>query len=196
MPGETGTGKETIADCVFDVSDPVATRCARINCAGLEGQTQNTCLADQGQMRSRAETKAESKALTAGIPLELVQKVTGHKTAEVVLKHYFQPGRQYFGNTLRAVMPKLLPAQYAPESSSVAKTSLEEPKTIYEIAPSPASLARQAIALVEQMNTRNWKSKREEALPLMQQAARWLECNILHEPDVISGPLQKEATNG
>jgi hypothetical protein len=32
-------------------------------------------------------------ALTAGVPLELVQKVTGHKTTDSVLKHYFQPGR-------------------------------------------------------------------------------------------------------
>ena len=35
-------------------------------------------------------------ALTAGVPVELVQKVTGHKTVEVVLKHYFQPGREGF----------------------------------------------------------------------------------------------------
>ena len=35
-------------------------------------------------------------ALTAGVPLELVQKVTGHKTTDIVLKHYFQPGREAF----------------------------------------------------------------------------------------------------
>jgi len=47
-------------------------------------------------------------ALTAGVPLELVQKVTGHKTTEIVLKHYFQPGREAFRSALNAVMPKLL----------------------------------------------------------------------------------------
>jgi len=47
-------------------------------------------------------------ALTAGVPLELVQKVTGHQTAEIVLKHYFQPGREAFRQTLEAAMPKLL----------------------------------------------------------------------------------------
>jgi integrase len=47
-------------------------------------------------------------ALTAGVPLELVQKVTGHKTAEIVLKHYFQPGREEFRRTLQMAMPKLL----------------------------------------------------------------------------------------
>ena len=47
-------------------------------------------------------------ALTAGVPLELVQKVSGHKTAEVVLKHYYQPGREEFRRALRSAMPKLL----------------------------------------------------------------------------------------
>jgi integrase len=47
-------------------------------------------------------------ALTAGVPLELVQKVTGHKTTDIVLKHYFQPGREAFRKALHAAMPKLL----------------------------------------------------------------------------------------
>ena len=47
-------------------------------------------------------------ALTAGVPLELVQKVTGHKTTDIVLKHYFQPGREAFRSALNAAMPKLL----------------------------------------------------------------------------------------
>jgi len=47
-------------------------------------------------------------ALTAGVPLELVQKVTGHKTVDVVLKHYYQPGREEFRRALQSAMPKLL----------------------------------------------------------------------------------------
>lgn len=47
-------------------------------------------------------------ALTAGVPLELVQKVTGHKTVDVVLKHYYQPGREEFRRALHSAMPKLL----------------------------------------------------------------------------------------
>jgi hypothetical protein len=46
--------------------------------------------------------------LTAGVLLELVQKVTGHKTTDIVLKHYFQPGREAFRQALHAAMPKLL----------------------------------------------------------------------------------------
>jgi integrase len=47
-------------------------------------------------------------ALTAGVPLELVQKVTGHKTTDIVLRHYFQPGREDFRRALQSAMPKLL----------------------------------------------------------------------------------------
>lgn len=47
-------------------------------------------------------------ALTAGVPLELVQKVTGHKTTEIVFKHYFQPRREEFRKALESAMPHLL----------------------------------------------------------------------------------------
>lgn len=47
-------------------------------------------------------------ALIAGVPLELVQKVTGHQTTNIVLKHYFQPGREDFRRALQSAMPALL----------------------------------------------------------------------------------------
>lgn len=47
-------------------------------------------------------------ALTAGVPLELVQKVTGHKTTDIVFKHYFQPGKEDFRQALQSAMPHLL----------------------------------------------------------------------------------------
>jgi hypothetical protein len=40
------------------------------------------------------------------VPLELVQKVTGHKTTDIV--RYFQPGRGGFRQTLQSAMPMLL----------------------------------------------------------------------------------------
>ncbi len=47
-------------------------------------------------------------ALTAGVPLEIVQRVTGHRTAGIVMKHYFQPGREDFRRTLASRLPVLL----------------------------------------------------------------------------------------
>jgi integrase len=81
-------------------------------------------------------------ALTAGVPLELVQKVTGHKATEIVLKHYFQPGREAFRQALQAAMPELL------------TNGQKSPK-------------EQMQAILAQMTAKNWKqnkAKIEEVL--------------------------------
>lgn len=44
-------------------------------------------------------------ALSAGVPIELVRRVTGHATTEIVLKHYFKPNRDQFKALLNAKMP-------------------------------------------------------------------------------------------
>lgn len=81
-------------------------------------------------------------ALTAGVPLELVQKVTGHKTTDIVLKHYFQPGREAFRQALHAAMPKLLTnGQKSP------KDEMQE--------------------IVKGMTAKNWKNGKERLLALL-----------------------------
>ena len=42
-----------------------------------------------------------------GVPLELVQTVTGHKTTDIALKNYVLPGREDFRRALQSAMPKL-----------------------------------------------------------------------------------------
>ncbi len=49
-------------------------------------------------------------ALSAGLPMELVRRVSGHTTTDVVLKHYFKPGREDFRKAIQAAMPKMLTA--------------------------------------------------------------------------------------
>lgn len=69
-------------------------------------------------------------ALTAGVPLELVQKVTGHKTVDIVLKHYFQPGREDFRRALHAAMPRLLTnGEKSPKDEMRAVISHATPRT-------------------------------------------------------------------
>ena len=69
-------------------------------------------------------------ALTAGVPLELVQKVTGHKTTDIVLKHYFQPGREAFRQALLSAMPKLLTnGQKSPKEEMVEILNKMQAKT-------------------------------------------------------------------
>jgi integrase len=47
-------------------------------------------------------------ALTAGVPMELVRRVTGHSTVNVVLKHYFHPKREDFRAALESSLPHTL----------------------------------------------------------------------------------------
>lgn len=47
-------------------------------------------------------------ALTKGIPMDLVRVVTGHRTVEIVLKHYFKPQREDLRAALQKNMPALL----------------------------------------------------------------------------------------
>ena len=47
-------------------------------------------------------------ALTAGVPMEIVRRVTGHATVDVVLKHYFRPGRDQLRAALTGALPDVL----------------------------------------------------------------------------------------
>jgi len=81
-------------------------------------------------------------ALCSGIPFELVQKVTGHATAEIVMEHYFKPQRAQLKEALGKSMPSLLAAgNYNPADT--------------------------AIELLRQMNGKNWKNLRDEVLDVL-----------------------------
>jgi len=60
-------------------------------------------------------------ALSAGVPLEIVQKVTGHRMAGIVMKHYFQPGREEFRRTLAEKLPALIGGAPAPKALQPTK---------------------------------------------------------------------------
>ena len=84
-------------------------------------------------------------ALTAGVPMELVRKVTGHTTADTVMTHYFQPGQEAFREALMKAMPTLLTGGDAkPPRDAQMKTILDG------------------------MNAKNWKTRRDELLALLQ----------------------------
>jgi len=82
-------------------------------------------------------------ALSAGVPLEIVQKVTGHRTAGIVMKHYFQPGREDFRRTLAGKMPSLL----------VGGTPKKEPPD-----------AKEVCTKLKSMSAENWMQVRDDLL--------------------------------
>lgn len=60
-------------------------------------------------------------ALTAGVPMELVRRVTGHSTVNIVLKHYFRPGREDFREALESALPKTLTGRNTKRKSPSAQ---------------------------------------------------------------------------
>ena len=95
-------------------------------------------------------------ALTAGVPLELVQKVTGHKTTDIVLKHYFQPGREAFRSALNAAMPKLLMS-----GSEVEKVKPETLKPMVE------KQDKAILAILERSTAKTWKQDQARVLEML-----------------------------
>ena len=62
-------------------------------------------------------------ALSRGIPMDLVRLVTGHRTVEIVLKHYFKPRREDLRQALQKNMPALLTG---PNDNSPAETDIRQ----------------------------------------------------------------------
>lgn len=47
-------------------------------------------------------------ALANGVPMDILRKITGHRTAEIVLKHYDRRGREAMKRAIGAAMPKAI----------------------------------------------------------------------------------------
>jgi len=93
-------------------------------------------------------------ALAAGVPMELVTRVTGHQTVNVVLKHYFRPGREDFRQAIESAMPKLL----------------MESNQATDKAKGPSELLEEALKGLEDATAKTWKKQREFATALIRQA--------------------------
>jgi integrase len=63
-------------------------------------------------------------ALSAGVPMELVRRVTGHATVDVVLRHYFKPGREQFKAALNGALPAVLTGGAGMKLSPAAELGL------------------------------------------------------------------------
>ena len=55
-------------------------------------------------------------ALSRGVPIDIVRTVTGHRTAEIVLKNYFRPNRKLMRDAIGERMPRALLGEGAPKT--------------------------------------------------------------------------------
>jgi len=82
-------------------------------------------------------------ALSAGVPMELVRRVTGHSTVDVVLKHYFRPGKEAFKTALETAMPKMLTGGDPEDQKS--KDENQNPKdALLELVEQAAEVSKEA----------------------------------------------------
>jgi integrase len=151
--------------CVSEYVFPEAEEMYRTNIHGLTWRFKKA-LKDAGIKNTQSENenasvKASVKdfhslrttwitmALTAGVPMELVRRVTGHSTVEIVLKHYFRPKREEFRHALEASLPKAL--------TGGTEERFDLPQAVLELGKEaetlePAELAKKFKALVEKVS--------------------------------------------
>ena len=79
-------------------------------------------------------------ALSSGVPMEVVKLVTGHKTVEVVLRHYFKPGREQMRLALQDKLPEVLTGVKV-EAKALPSTNLAIGELASKLADQKASPA-------------------------------------------------------
>ena len=110
-------------------------------------------------------------ALAAGVPMELVTRVTGHQSVDVVLKHYFRPGREDFRQAIESAMPKLLMESSEPDREKKEPGELlEEALKGLESLPAPTGKAGAA-----------WKLEQTRISALIQQVQTWVNDRMAQE---------------
>jgi integrase len=92
-------------------------------------------------------------ALNAGVPMELVRKVTSHRTVEVVLERYFKPGREDF----RRALAEKMPAMFSVQTDTPRK-------------PEPSLRMDAVLADLQAMTAENWLSVRDRLVNQLRQA--------------------------
>ena len=110
-------------------------------------------------------------ALAAGVPMELVTRVTGHQSVDVVLKHYFRPGREDFRQAIESAMPKLLMESSEPEREKKEPGELLE-EALKRLGSLPAPTGKAGTA---------WKQEQARIAALIKQVKEWVKDRVAQE---------------
>ena len=115
IAGETGLSRGTVSNYLNELEDAVGFRIVRRPSVGVRSATGE--LKNERPSGVRRASKLDfhslrvtwiTLALTAGMPIELVRLITGHRTVETVLKHYYKPRRENLRQAFQRSMPELL----------------------------------------------------------------------------------------
>ncbi len=90
-------------------------RVARLTRLEAPGRARSASVLDWHALRVTWVTLA----LSAGVPMEVARLVTGHKTVEVVLRHYFKPGAEHLRAVLGDKLPNVLTGNDSPTPAAL-----------------------------------------------------------------------------
>jgi len=103
-------------------------------------------------------------ALMSGLPIELVQTVTGHATAEIVLEHYFKPQREQLKTAMQNCLPGLLTSAASPTA-----------QIHHEADASPARKLEKALRLLNEFRSPKYSKQIKEIAELVSDAKTTLD---------------------
>jgi len=112
----TGYCKATVSNDLHKIEDMIDKRFLRVQSPSIKRAVREATQEKRGNGQRAASVRDwhalratfVTLALAAGVPVELVRRVTGHTTVDVVLKHYFKPDREQFREALTDAMPGIL----------------------------------------------------------------------------------------
>lgn len=112
----TGYCKATVSGDLHNVQDMIGKPFMRVQAKSMNAAIRRVTQVTREQGKRAASVRDwhalratwVTRALAAGVPVELVRRVTGHATVETVLKHYFRPDREQFRAALADAMPGAL----------------------------------------------------------------------------------------
>jgi integrase len=118
---ETGRVRATISNDLHTVQDLTGKRFLPTSVKGERGRNVRAAIAKTTRIERKHGQRAASVrdwhalrttfvtlALIAGVPVETVKRITGHKTTEIVMENYFRPDREQFKKVLFGSMPEVL----------------------------------------------------------------------------------------
>jgi len=117
----TGYCKATVSGDLHHVQDMIGKPFMRVQAKSVKASIRRVTQAKREQGKRAASVRDwhalratwVTLALAAGVPVELVRRVTGHATVETVLKHYFRPDREQFRAALADALPGVLTGKRA-----------------------------------------------------------------------------------
>lgn len=113
---EAGYRKATISNDLHSIQDLIGKTFLRTRTSSVKAAVRRVTQTAREQGERAASVRDwhalratwVTLALAAGVPVELVRRVTGHATVETVLKHYFRPDREQFRAALAGALPGVL----------------------------------------------------------------------------------------